>query len=470
MGGLKAAVFIFVFLFFAASAYAGPKYIFLFIGDGMGLPQISAAEAYRGALNKKGDGFSAPEPLIFTEFPALGLARTYNAGSYITDSASAATAMASGRKTSRGAVNASPDGKEAYTPITYTLKNKGYKIGVVTSVALNHATPAAFYAMGVGRGDAYAIAEALADSGFDYFGGGGIAQARGRNYDKPDVLKKIAEKYAIVSTKEGMRALKPGVKAVAINEVLNGSAMPFAIDGEKGSPSLADHTEKAIEMLDNEKGFFLMVEGGNIDYACHANDAAAAVKEVLAFDEAVGKALEFYKKHPKDTLIVVTGDHETGGMSVGYISSRFNAPIERLALQKGSHKKFINDIFKPYAEKNASGASLAHMKKPVMEFFGIDLDVLSGAEKASLERALVQSLTDPDYDWRNKELYMLYGGNDPFSNELLKIFNAGAGIGWTTYVHTGQPVPVFAIGANSELFKGYYENTDIYAKILEGVK
>ena len=264
-----------------------------------------------------------------------------------------------------------------------------------------------------------------------------------------------------------MRSLKPGTKAVVINEVLDEAFMPFAIDGKKGETTLADHTEKAIEMLYNENGFFLMIEGGNIDHACHANDAAAVVQEVFAFDEAIGKAVDFYKKHPNDTLIIVTGDHETGGMSIGYISSRFNAQIETLALQKGSHKKFINEIASIIQKKNAS---LELIKKPVLDFFGIDLNALSAAEKASLERAFKQSVTDPNYDWKNKELYMLYGGNEPLSNELLKIFNARAGIGWTTYVHTGQPVPVFAIGKDSELFKGYYDNTEIYSKILEGKK
>lgn len=454
-------------LLLATSALAGEaKYIFLFIGDGTSMPQISATEMYRGITE---NGEISYKKLGFTQFPAFGAASTYNYNSFITDSASAATAMAAGHKSRRGAINRSPNDNSTYIPFTYDFKKAGLRVGIVTSVSLNHATPAGFYAKSTGRGDAYNIALMMLDSGFDYFGGGGIDSRTGRDNDKPDVIGLLRGKYTVATTAADIQKLQNGAKAVAINEVLVDNFMPYEIDRTDSDMSLADHTRKAIEVLESDAGFFLMVEGGSIDHACHANDAATTVREVVAFDDAVMVAYEFWRKHPDNTLIIVTGDHETGGMSVGRTDTKYTAPIENLGKQKGSYKKFLDDVFEPYrATHTENDADMYDMQESVLDFFDIDIKALPARQRYDLDMAFRQSMKGM-YDWRDERLYKLYGGNDAFTNELLKIFSIRAGIGWTSSVHTALPVPVFAIGAGAEHFSGYYDNTDIYHKLKEVV-
>jgi alkaline phosphatase len=297
------------------------KYVFLFIGDGMAMPQVHAAEIFKSVSAKAGVTISH---LSFTKFPASGLTTTYDASSFITDSASAMTAMMTGHKTRSGVINMDTGKGEKYKTLAEYAKEGGFRVGVVSTVSLDHATPAATYAKVASRGETYSIDVQLAGSNFDYFGGGGLTQ-KGRkegDHDAFDLAR--SHGYTVVNGKEAFEVLKPGVgKVLATNAVLQDeSAMPYDMDRKADDLSLADYTRKGIELLDNPQGFFMMVEGGKIDWACHANDAAAAIKDTLALDEAVGQAMEFADAHPQDTLIVVTGDHETGGMTIGFSGTR----------------------------------------------------------------------------------------------------------------------------------------------------
>ncbi len=271
------------------------KYVFLFIGDGMAEVQVAAA---------------GPE---FERFPVRGRTTTHDIFRGVTDSAAAATAMATGHKTSSGVLGMNPLGTLSYASIAESARDAGYKVGIVTTVSLDHATPAAFYAKSARRDDYYGIARQIPASRFEYFGGGSLL--------KPEAFVLIATAgYAIVDDAATFRSLAPGTppgsgKVVAVNAVLAGSgSMPYDIDRDSGDLSFADYVAKGIELLDGTAGFFMMAEAGKIDWACHANDAAAAIGEVRALDRAVAEALAFAEKHPGDVLVVVTGDHETGGM------------------------------------------------------------------------------------------------------------------------------------------------------------
>ena len=162
-----------------------PKYVFLFIGDGMAMPQVNSAEIYAKAIASRD---IAIKKLRFSQFPVVGMTTTYEAGSFITDSASAGTAMATGNKTLSGVINMDPGKTRKFTTIAEMAKNAGYKVGIVSSVSLDHATPASFYAKVPSRGDMYDIAVQLTQSRFDYFGGGGFAQPKGKNKDQTDVV------------------------------------------------------------------------------------------------------------------------------------------------------------------------------------------------------------------------------------------------------------------------------------------
>ncbi len=186
----KLAAFVLGLALVATPAFAQKvekaKYVFVFIGDGMSMAQVSAAEVYSKSMADKTPGFTK---LGFTQFPAQGLTMTYDATSIITDSASAGTAIATGNKTASGVINMDPGKTIKFKTVAEYAKELGWKVGIVSNVSLDHATPAAFYAKVPSRGDMYDISVQLSASGFDYFGGGGLAQPKGKKGDQPDAIE-----------------------------------------------------------------------------------------------------------------------------------------------------------------------------------------------------------------------------------------------------------------------------------------
>ena len=294
------------------------KYVFLFIGDGMGFSHISATEAY---LAHSAGIKCGSTPLTFTQFPVMGMATTFSANKPITCSSAAGTALATGTKTKNHMLGMDPD-TVALKSIAYKIHDAGYKVGIMTTVGINHATPASFYAHNASRSAYYEIGLELPESGFEFFGGGGYLQPRGKDNDKPylgDAAVKAGYKFArgnvefeqkkcdrIIYTRGGEDPEGP---------------LPYRFLRKDNDIILADVVKGAIEVLGNKsKGFFMMAEGGMIDFAAHANDGANTFHELMDFDEAIAVAYEFYKQHPDETLIVVTADHETGGITLGYNS------------------------------------------------------------------------------------------------------------------------------------------------------
>mgnify|MGYP005838558025 CR=1 FL=1 len=467
------------------------KYVFLFIGDGMGMAQINTAEIYLGATAKKGANPDITK-LSFTQFTAQGMNTTHAADSFIPDSASAGTAIASGFKTTDGVINMDPAKKEKYKSMAEMAKEKGMKVGIVSSVSIDHATPAVFYAHQPTRNNYYDIAMELAKSNFDYFGGGGLVQPKGKDNDKPDALEEAKKNgFKVVNTKDEIMKLdsKSG-KVIAINPVLDGSKALTYDMNRKDDLSLADYTRKGIELLENDKGFFMMVEGGKIDWACHANDGAASIKDTIAFSDAVAEAVKFYEKHPKETLIVVTGDHETGGMTIGFAGTKYETFFEVLGGQKVSFDEFDKKFAEFKKGKTEDSVKIEDVLPLIQDSFGLsaistdnrkDLEkkakegdkeaakklkaTFSEAELNSLKDALKLSMKEKKDRPTDDQTYLLYGGYEPLSVTLTHILNQKAGIGWTTYSHTGVAIPVYAKGVGQELFVGYYDDTDTGKKI-----
>ena len=442
------------------------KYVFLFIGDGMAMPQVSSAEVFSTARSSKDISVTK---LGFSQFPVTGLTTTYDAGTFITDSASAGTAIATGNKTLSGVINMDPGKTQKFKPITEYIHDKGMKVGIVSSVTLNHATPASFYAKAASRSNYYDIAVQLAKSNFEYYGGGSILQRTGKNNDQQDAVEIAkANGFTYVDTKDGFTALKPGGgKVIAVSPRLqDDGAMPYDLDRKPDELSLADFTRKGIELLDNPKGFFMMIEGGKVDWACHANDAGAAINDILSLDAAVRVALDFAGKHPKETLIIVTGDHETGGLTIGFAGTQYDTFFNKVALQKKSYVAFDDEVLKPYKAKTpASQAKLADLLPAIKESFGIDFSSLSAFQKEQIEFAFQRSMGNEQVRSFAEDKYLLYGGYEPLTVKLTQMMNQTAGIGWTSYAHTGVPVPTFASGVHQEIFGGYYDNTDLFRKL-----
>ncbi len=288
----------------------------------------------------------------------------------------------------------------------------------------------------------------------------------------------------VADTRSEFDALTSSEKAIAINAVLDSSmALPYDLVRDTTNTndiSLADYTEKGIELMkNNSKGFFMMVEGGKIDWACHANDAKASIQDVIAFDEAIGKALAFYEEHPSETLIIVTGDHETGGLTMGYSGTQYSTAFSILADQTYSYDKFDRTYLTTSAF--ASYSSLSDMYTVIKDAFGLDLSVINstttnaaaGSGVSSYQLSLLTDAFDAQKNGNpgitDDEYYVLYGGYKPLSVTITHVLNQRAGIGWTSYSHTGVPVPVFAKGVDEDNFNGYYDNTDVCKKMASAM-
>lgn len=466
-----------------------PKYVFVFVGDGMSYPQIQSAAYYAGkdaagivdVVKKSENAGDSPamKNLSFYDFPVAGSASTYDATSFAPDSASTATSIFTGYKTHSSSINVDITKKIKYRTIAEQLRDqKKWKIGVVSTVNLNHATPAATYAHQASRKSNYAIGQELVESNFDYFAGGALMEPQDKKNDKTSIyeLAKSAG-YKVCFTQNDANSLQNGDKAIVVAETLaDGDAMSYDNDRKNNEWALRDYVRKGIEVLDNKKGFFMMVEGGKVDWACHANDARSSIADTLALSAAVEEAIEFYNKHPKETLIIVTADHETGGLTIGYAGTDYNLFFRTLDNQKISYAKFDSDYVSNY-KKN--GTSLEEVMTDVEQLFGLKLPESEGSNKNG---GLV--LTDYEYSCiktayektikndksRTQMEYDLYGTYEPLTITITHILNAKSGLGWTSNSHTGLPVPVFALGAGQNEFKGFYDNTEIYNKMAKLTK
>ena len=449
-----------------------PKYVFLFIGDGMGTAQIQSARFYKGTVEN--NGAVVEGELSFTQFPEVGSVTTYDSTSFCPDSASTATSIATGHKTESGVINMCPWTRDVpYETIAEKLHaQKNYKVGVVSSVNIDHATPAAFYAHQKTRKNYYAIGKELAASGFEYFAGGGLKKVTGNDKDKTS-LYNLAEAagYKVTYTQADAEAITAADgKIILIDEHLADSdAMDYDMDRNDGEWALADYVAKGIETLDNDNGFFMMCEGGKIDWACHANDAGATVTDTLAMAEAVQVAVDFAKEHPEETLILVTGDHETGGLTIGFAGTDYDTYLDTLANQTISYAQFDEQYVSKYKE---NGISFEDAMKDVEALFGLKLTgaeddrlVLTEYETQRLRTAYDMIMSDYSADDFTQEQYVLYGTYNPFSVTVTHILNNKAGVDFTSYSHTGLPVAVFADGVGAEDFGGYYDNTEIFNKL-----
>jgi alkaline phosphatase len=442
------------------------KYAFLFIGDGMGVVQVNASEAFLAAENHQ-KGF---KHLTFTQFPNVGLASSFANNQFITESAAAGTALATGQKTNVGRISMDSSGTVPLKTIAEKCKEAGMKVGILSSASINHATPAAFYAHQSDRDNFFEIGINLANSSIDFFGGGGIDKAAGViDGNEVNALELAKENsFTYINTVEGFQNLKkPTGKILAVSPVLTSSkAMPYSIDMAKNELTLADFTSKAIELLDSDNGFFIMVEGGKIDWAAHDNDAATVIHEVISFDEAIAVAKKFYDLHPDETLIVVTADHETGGMSLGNRNMKYQTNLAILGKQKISREAMIQ--LENNFKKELTGSKQKDFEKMlsvINENFGLgDTTKIALIEEdmSHLQEAFLASM----YPKKQEK------DGDYFSKKVIALMSEKAGIGWTTSSHTGVNVPVYAIGSGSEKFSGYIDNTDIPKLIeqLAGIK
>lgn len=394
--------------------------VIYFIGDGMGFNHVYLASILEG------------RPLSMMKTQYVGIVKTFSANTWVTDSAAAGTAMATGFKTNNGMIGMLPN-KERVPSIAEVLKSYGVKIGIVVTCRVTHATPAAFYGHVPDRDMENELAEQLVESGFDVIMGGGLrhfipASVRGSSRkDEKDLVALAKEKgYTLITKKSELEQFSSG-KLLAL---FASSHLAPASERTGEQPMLYEMVEKALELLSKDgEPFFLMVEGSQIDWEAHGNDPYGVWKEVVEFDKAVDVALKFAKKNP-DTLVIVTSDHETGGLSTS--TGTYMLDVEKLRKFKANTDWFIARYNIEEKQKFLAG---------VKEFYDIDMT------DEEYERLLnIKKTAKTAYD---------------LPNAFGRYISSKALLGWTTFDHTGDPVPLFAFGPGAEHFTGWLDNTDI---------
>lgn len=404
--------------------------VIVLIGDGMGTPYLSTYRSFKhnGDLSKQ----TAFDPYL------TGMHKTYpdDSKSNITDSAAAGTAMATGQKTYNNAIGVNKNGKKLKT-VLEEAKRKGKSTGLVVTSELTNATPAAYAAHDVSRKNTAAIADDFFDEKIgkqhtvDVMLGGGLVDFVRKDRDLTKEFQKAGYRY--VTNKADLQKNKQQ----KLLGIFADGGLDKAIDRDKTTPSLQDMTSSAIKQLSkNKKGFFLMVEGSQIDWAGHDHDIVSAMSEMKDFEKAFEEAIRFAKKD-KNTLVITTADHSTGGLSFGADGSGSwdYQPVK-------AAKKTPDFI----ANKIVGGMTVETALKQY-----IDLD-FTKEEIASIQKAA--ETKDPVQ----------------IDDAIEKVINTRSHTGWTTSGHTGDEVPFYAYGPTSGQLKGLMENTDQAKHIFKLLK
>lgn len=455
---------LFLFLALTISSFAQqPKYIFYMIGDGMGLNQVNLTEVYLAENQNRIGVF----PMVFTTFPFATFATSYSLSHGVTDSAAGGTALAVGQKTKNGVIGMDSLTENNIKSIAYAAKDSDLKVGIITSVSIDHATPAAFYAHQASRNMYHEIAHDLIKSDFDFFGGAGFLKPtkNAKDEEVPSIFPQFERAgYNLVYGKEDYAKLaRKNEKIIYMNEKgTPADALKFSIDQDEDDLTLKDITQAAIQSLEegNDNGFFLMVEGGKIDWACHSNDGATAVNEVIDFNESVALAYEFYKKHPTETLIVVTADHETGGMAIGNGGSKLNTGL--LSYQKVSQGNLSSKISELRKEK--PNATWEDIKTLLSVSLGLFEDIPVDEKQ---EREIYEAFQKSFIDNKNETTKSLYATDSKIASLAVKALNHASSLAWGSGGHSAAYIPIYAIGAGADLFSHKMENTDIPKKIAQ---
>ena len=441
-----------------SAAAANAKYIFYFIGDGMGIPEVTNAQLFnRNVLRND-------TPLLMTTFPVVSMITTHSASSDVTDSAAAGTALAAGHKTINGMLGMTPD-SVAVTSIAKTLFDNGYGIGLVTSVAIDDATPGAFYTHVPNRNQFYETGRMLAESGYQFFAGASLRGTKDQHGNDNGLVDYIRQNN--VSVHYGLDSIDTTADRLLILSPFhetNNHCIGLTVDSIAGALTLPELTRTGLKHLQrvSPDRFFMMVEGGNIDHAGHGNDGGTSMREIINFNDAIRVAYDFYLQHPDETLIVITADHETGGMSVGCQETGYSVQLQNAAMQKVSKEAFNNYCHGIYKSR------MAFTWDDMEQYLAENLGLGTAFRPSPGEMEEIKQLFNNVFEKRNAgaDRKTLYASFNIFADKVFNLLNSKSGIGWTTGSHTGSPVPVYAIGVDARLFSPMHDNTDLPKIIL----
>ena len=437
-----------------------PKYVFFFIGDGMGANSVQLTEMYLASIQGK----LGIEPLCFSQFPVATMATHYSASSDVTDSAASGTALATGVKTRNGRLGMDPDCNPLRN-MAEMAKAKGQKVGIVTTTGVNHATPGAFEAHQPDRGMYYEIAQDMIANGFDFYGGAALYHENSRP-GSPLRPQFEAAGYTICNPQEFQAGWQDMQKVLMLPG--EGQSITYSIDTVNDAPEhQQDHVtfkqlvESAVTFLmkDNKKGFFLMAEGSEIDHANHSHDAATCIQEVIDFDEGIKVAYEFYKKYPRQTLIVVTADHETGSLSLG---PRNDKDLSLLRVQKHS-MNVLSSMLKQRMEERQDVLSWDEIR----EFLKKELGLWDSVKMSWNDEKMLRDIYEETVAKRKAgSVKDLYADNAKIVAAAIGLLNQKARVFWVGG-HSAGYTPVFAIGPGSQLFTHKTDNAEIGRLIMQ---
>ena len=457
----RLSIILLMFLFaLTLSAQGKAKYVFYFIGDGMGVNQVNAAETYLGALQ----GRIGIEPLCFPSFPYSAFVNTQSATNGVTDSAAGGTALACGQKTKNGTLGMLKDLTTSVSSIADWARQSGAAVGITTSVAIDHATPAAFYAHVKERHEQYTIGKQLVESANDFYAGSDFTIPTDPEYPNGPTLYEEANAKGFTISRGYADYQKRAANAKKMILLQSEEAskadrysIPYALDRKDGDLTLTDITRAGIDFLmkkqGEKNGFFMMIEGGKIDWACHANDLAF-IPELIDMDNAVKVAYDFYKQHPDETLIIVTADHETGGIVLS--RGLYEINLAAVGNQRITIEKLGKELHKMHDVK---GDKLLwdDVKTFLAENFGF-WDKISLTDEQT--QRLVSSFKKI-MDGTSKDQRTLYQNDDELAVTVRSIMSECAQVGWHVTSHSNGYVPCFAIGVGAEQIHGRIDNTEI---------
>jgi len=455
-----------------ASEKERARNIILMIADGMGPGEFALALDY--SLLIKGRELNMERVI---KVGHLGLILTRPLLNLVTDSAASATAMSTGKRTVINRIAKSKQGKDQET-ILEIAKGMGKSTGLVTTTRISDATPAAFGSHSLSRENRFEILDQFLEKGIDVLMGGGIqdwmpkktrvgdfskislkagAEKFSKRKDKKNLIKEAEKRgYQFISQEDELIKAPDDIKLLGL---FSSSHFLMALDRKKsdhtGIPNLALMTEKALKVLDrNEGGFFLMIEGGRIDHAGHNNDAASVVAEILDFDEAVGAAFQFCKEK-KDTLLLITSDHTTGGMGLSYIvrnkwGSDFGSfeNLKAISRQGASFEK----IWEEFGQKPTTD----DIKRVIYKHTKIKI---SKSEAEFIKNPIPLSPFHVTAYKNKKKVYTAHA----IGRVLAKRYQ----VSWSTGGHTNIPVMLIGYGINSRKVAGLNENRYIFDVMKE---
>jgi alkaline phosphatase len=434
-------------------SFGTPKYVFLFLSDGAGMAHLEIARQYTRHIHN--EGFTIVDKIV--KEGAIGVMTTHAADSLSTDSAAAATAMANGCKANIGGLGICADGTIP-TSAMDLAKRRGMNLAVITTAAIYDSSPAAFLCHVPNRRDYPAILSRYLEMDPMILMGGGKDQfvrkdrPADRSADNNDMFAAFEKRgYIIVSN-------KPELAKASRSKVLGlfgERDLPFELDRDKATePSVADMTRAAIRLLHDQspKGFFAFIESENTDSASHLSDVASLIQDYREFDRAVGVAYEFYRKYPRETLILVASDHETGGL--GFTQ----------ALKDLSSTRFENQAAGTTADfKKLQGIKISLRK--ATELLGRN-PTSESVDKLMHDHFPGFTLA-PEYKdaiiKRQPISRTLF--TDPVAHALGAMVANNIQAYWQTSTHTNAPVLVAALGIGAERFKGYYDNAEFGVKL-----